>query len=138
MDRNETITAIRTALKNRSGKQWSVTGGRGTAWGWISISSPKSRLGCALPHNFDRLDECQECGESRFTNGWLDCPKHECTPRCCTGYMVKADRDELSELLGVRVDQSGVSIPSSGSYYNEYVARAAGLTPIKVGVPYWD
>ena len=44
MDRNETIKSIRTALKNRSGKMWSVTGGRGTAWGWIRISAPPARL----------------------------------------------------------------------------------------------
>lgn len=35
--RNATIAAIRSSLKQRSGKAWSVTGGRGTAWGWITI-----------------------------------------------------------------------------------------------------
>ena len=40
MDRDETIRAIRAALKRRSGKAWSVTGGRGTAWGWITIDVP--------------------------------------------------------------------------------------------------
>ena len=43
MDRNETIKTIRAALKRRSGKTWSVTGGRGTAWGWITIMSPPKR-----------------------------------------------------------------------------------------------
>lgn len=43
-DRNEAIKAIRTALRKRSGKAWSVTGGRGTAWGWITISAPPKRL----------------------------------------------------------------------------------------------
>jgi len=43
VDRNETIKAIRKALRARSGKPWSVTGGRGTAWGWITIASPPSR-----------------------------------------------------------------------------------------------
>jgi thioesterase domain-containing protein len=42
-DRDETIAAIRAALKKRSGKPWSVTGGRGTAWGWIRISAPPAR-----------------------------------------------------------------------------------------------
>ena len=41
--RNATIKRIKTALKNRSGKPWSVTGGKGTAWGWIRISSMPSR-----------------------------------------------------------------------------------------------
>lgn len=43
IDRNEAITAIRSALKRRSGKTWSVTGGSGTAWGWIKISAPPKR-----------------------------------------------------------------------------------------------
>lgn len=43
MDRNEAITRIRTGLKARSGKTWSVRGGRGTAWGWISIDVPPAR-----------------------------------------------------------------------------------------------
>jgi hypothetical protein len=43
VDRDETIKAIRTALKRRSGKTWSVTGGRGTAGGWINISAPPRR-----------------------------------------------------------------------------------------------
>lgn len=38
-DRDETIKLIKTALKRRSGKPWSVTGGRGTAWGWITIDA---------------------------------------------------------------------------------------------------
>jgi hypothetical protein len=42
-DRNETIIRIRKALKARSGKTWSVTGGRGTGWGWITIQAPPAR-----------------------------------------------------------------------------------------------
>lgn len=42
MDRNETIKKIKSALKTRTGRAWSVTGGRGTAWGWIRISSTKA------------------------------------------------------------------------------------------------
>ena len=43
MDRSEAIERIRKALKRRSGKTWSVTGGRGTAWGWIHVSAPPAR-----------------------------------------------------------------------------------------------
>ena len=45
MDRDEAITKIRTALKGRSDKRWSVRGGTGTAWGWITITAPPSRRG---------------------------------------------------------------------------------------------
>jgi hypothetical protein len=43
IDRNEAILRIRKALKARSGKAWSVTGGTGTAWGWIHIQAPPAR-----------------------------------------------------------------------------------------------
>jgi hypothetical protein len=43
-DRNETIAKVKAALQKRSSKQWSVTGGKGTAWGWIHISAPPKRL----------------------------------------------------------------------------------------------
>lgn len=43
IDRDEAIKRIRTALRARSGKAWSVTGGRGTAWGWINIDAPPAR-----------------------------------------------------------------------------------------------
>ena len=44
LERNDVIAAIRKSLRERSGKAWSVTGGRGTAWGWIRISAPPARL----------------------------------------------------------------------------------------------
>ena len=40
---DETIKAIRTALKQRSGKQWSVKRGRGTARDWITLTAPPAR-----------------------------------------------------------------------------------------------
>jgi hypothetical protein len=44
LDRDEAIKRIKAALKRRSGKAWSVTGGKGTAWGWIEIdATPKNR-----------------------------------------------------------------------------------------------
>lgn len=41
--RDQAIQTIKAALKARSGQTWSVTGGRGTAWGWITITTPPSR-----------------------------------------------------------------------------------------------
>lgn len=43
MERNDAILRIRKALKERSGKTWSVRGGTGTAWGWITIDVPPAR-----------------------------------------------------------------------------------------------
>lgn len=44
LERDEAIARIKAALKKRSGKPWSVTGGRGTSWSWIRISAPPKRL----------------------------------------------------------------------------------------------
>ena len=43
MHRDEAIRRIKTALKSRSSKTWSVTGDTGTAWGWITIHAPPKR-----------------------------------------------------------------------------------------------
>ena len=42
-DLDTTIARIRTALRKRSGKAWSVRRGEGTAYGWITIEAPPSR-----------------------------------------------------------------------------------------------
>ena len=34
---------MRQLLRKRSGKAWSVKGGRGTGWGWLDISAPPAR-----------------------------------------------------------------------------------------------
>lgn len=43
LTRDEAIIRIRAALKARTGRAWSVTGGRGSDWGWITV---KPRGGC--------------------------------------------------------------------------------------------
>lgn len=42
-DRDEAIATIRAELRRRSGRTWSVTGGRGTSWGWLTITAPPAR-----------------------------------------------------------------------------------------------
>lgn len=102
-DRDEAIKAIRTSLKSRSGKTWSVTGGRGTAWGWITITAPPKR-------------------------------------RVEYGYMTNEDGEELAQLLSLDrpAHSQGISIPASGDYREEYVARAQGREPSVHGQQYWD
>jgi hypothetical protein len=109
MSREEAIRRIRNGLKKRSGKTWSVTGGRGTAWGWLRIDAPPAR------RNYD-------------SNG---------NPG--GSYMSPADKTELANLLNLTdVHFQGVSIPSGSHYYEEYVARAEGREPEVFGTPYWD
>lgn len=101
-DRNEAIARIKEALKRRSGKVWSVTGGSGTAHGWIKIMSPPKR-------------------------------------QVGYGYLSPEDAQELKTLLGLeRMHQQGESIPASGAHRTEYVDRAEGRKPRRIGEQYWD
>jgi hypothetical protein len=109
MDRNDAIAKIRAGLKARSGKTWSVTGGRGTAWGWIRIDAPPARRvrdGMPDPCGYLSLEEQTQLGELLG--------------------------------LGERAHHQGVSIPASSAYYQEYVDRAEGRAPTIIGKPYWD
>ena len=108
-DRDETITTIRDALRQRSGKAWSVKGGRGTAWGWITIDAPPKR---------------------KTANWDGDGPGSQ---------MTLADREELAQLLDLPhpIHQSE-HIPSGDDYRAEYIDRAQGRTPTQYGMQYWD
>lgn len=121
LDRNTAIKRIRRALKIRTGRTWSVTGGRGTAWGWIKISAPPKRR----IYNFEG-----------GTDGH-------------TGYMGIEDRVLLAAILGVNqsaknhgetpmVHPQGESVPASSGHYREYVDRAEGNEITEYGVTYWD
>jgi len=113
-DRNKVIVDIKRALKRRSGRAWSVTGGKGTAYGWITIKSlPSERtanLDGTAPHEHPEF-----------------------------GYMTLADREQLAQLLGLeRIHAQGESIPAGYNYYREYLRRANGQTPAEYGKQYWD
>jgi hypothetical protein len=128
VDRDETIKAIRAALKQRSGKTWSVTGGRGTVWGWINITAPPRRCtGDMIQHAELRH------GQMHYAYEHID----TCTQ---TGCMTPQDAAELAELLGLEkpVHYQGASIASSNAHYIEYIARAEGRTPSAFGKQYWD
>lgn len=114
-DRNETIRALKQALQRRSGKSWSVTGGRGTAWGWIEINSPPSRRVSDIDGNF-----------------------HD--PSKGRAYLSREDREELGRLLGFDrpVHCQGESIAASHDYRREYLMRALGHEPTTYGQQYWD
>jgi hypothetical protein len=128
-DRNATIKLIRGALQRRSGKAWSVTGGRGTAWGWIHIDAPPAR----------RTWKCREKPSATYEAKWSDQWEEYDTgePGHSTG---PADREELATLLGVELSQvsGGVGVPASYEYRREYIDRAEGRTPSVIATPYWD
>lgn len=43
--RSAVTKKMRQLLRQRSGKTWSVKGGRGTGWGWLTIDAPPARIG---------------------------------------------------------------------------------------------
>lgn len=125
---DEAIKRIKAALYRRSGKTWSVTGGKGTAWGWITIDAPPGRRTWSnrlkadaspaqLPEDYEEYD----CGE----------PGRTTSPE---------DRAELGRLLGLDgpAHHQGVSIPSSNAHYREYIDRAEGKAPAEIAEAYWD
>lgn len=129
--RDTTIAAIRAALKRRSGRAWSVTGGRGTAWGWIKIDAPPAR--CTWRH-VEKADYVETPGEP-----WRDRFDDVDTGRP-GGHMSPTDAADLAALLGLEPGRvyDGVSIAASSAYYREYVQRAQGEPVTTIAQPYWD
>lgn len=128
VDRDEAIKAIRSALKRRSGKAWSVTGGRGTAWGWITIDAPKRRK------TGKRVDSGEKDDRGYTIYTLLDTGEPQ-----AYGLMTPADKEELRQLLSLEtMHDDGVSIPAGSDYRVEYIARAEGRSPSNYGKPYWD
>lgn len=126
-DRNATIAFIRAALKRRSGKAWSVTGGSGTAWGWITIDAPPSRRTWSVRLKVGAVTDRPEDYEE-YDSGQPD------------NTMSPAEREELGQLMGFDrpAHQQGVSIPASHDHWREYADRAEGRTPKKIAEQYWD
>lgn len=123
-DRDTAIRLIRAALKRRTGRSWSVKGGRGTAWGWITITAPPKR--CTFGSEPTGEEDAQGIPIYReVANDGCD--------------MGDEDRKVLAEALGIEwVHIQGKDIPAASDYRREYVARAEGRTPEVIGVPYWD
>lgn len=145
MDTAAVAKRIKAALRARSGKDWSVTKGKGTAGGWIKIDAPKARLSCDMWHVWPLggPDACRDCDLSHNdASQWgrpRVCEAHVCTDGCWQNCISPADREELAALLGKdQVHPQGESIPSGSDYYVEYIDRAEGRTPRRYGVQYWD
>jgi len=129
-DRDETIRRIRAALKRRSGRAWSVKGGRGTAWGWIRIDAPPARRTWRHRPRPGYTENTAPGGD----RGWEAYDTGD-----PGGSMGPADRLELAKLLGLElIRDQGVSIAANSDYYREYIDRAEGREPSVIGKPYWD
>lgn len=138
-DRDDAIQLIREALKKRSGKAWSVTGGRGTAWGWINVTAPpKRRVGQKSNPEYVALTFEEQIRADRTGEGpqsFLDDPDAE-----HRYYMSREECAELAELFGLTrpVHCQGLSIAASSDYRRFYVAAARGQETTNHPQPYWD
>lgn len=124
--RNAVIVSIRHHLKARSGRTWSVTGGRGTAWGWIKIDAPPARQ---TMHNVKRPGTAGNPGDyDEVDTGAPD------------GFMRPDDRELLARVLGIdKAWRDGLNIPASSDYYRLWLCRAVfGHDGGFKAQPYWD
>ncbi len=137
LTRDEAIRRIRAGLKARSSREWSVTGGRGTAWGWITIDVlPRERVW--VPEPRPGVDEHALISfEARMQWRRLT-PEERAAGQM--GYAGPEERALLSQLLGLDrlVHFQGEAVPDGHGYYEEYVNRAEGRQPTMRGQPYWD
>ncbi len=167
LDRDDAITQIRAALKQRSGKTWSITGGKGTAWGWITVDAPPRRR--TWQYVQTKTPESPRPGalyrgamgvtpERRITDGditdldsdpWAREALEQGRSLIFTwevedptepfGHMSPADRKELADLMGLdHVHYQGLSIPAGSDFREEYLARAQGCEPAVYGSRDWD
>ncbi len=123
-ERSDVCKRIKKALRKRTGLSWSVTGGRGTAWGWLNIQAPKGRLICRDQNpNYDwHLDNYQD--EKPFI-------ERQATEGETAYYTSQEDREILAKALGLgmnEVSAQGVSI--SPEKWNFYLERAENGLPI--------
>lgn len=104
LEHNEVTKRIKAALKRKTGKTWSVTGGRGTGWDWITVQAPKSRrISCR--ENPDYVDPWETPNEQRYFEYRRKDGKNRFTSR--------EDCEELALAFGFRkpVLYGGLQIP---------------------------
>ncbi len=127
LSRAAVIRRIKAGLERRSGKKWSVTGGTGTAYGWLHIDAPSAK------RTWRDRPRPGATGLGTYTEDYE--PYDSGQPG---GSMGPADRVELARLLGLDRADRNVSVAAGHDYYREYIDRAEGRVPRKIATPYWD
>jgi len=112
---------IKRALRVRSGGvSFSVKKGTGTAGGWLHI---------ALPNDVS----------NEFIDPTSDRDGYEVTPKNFEAFkMHMRAKVMLAALLDLDHPTGDQQVAASSDYYIEYVDRAEGRPPRKIGEPYWD
>ena len=86
--RAEAIRRIKYGLEARTGRLWSVTQGRGTAGGWLTVKAPPKRSG-----DYDYMSEADQAELSRVFGEHVSRQGHQCPPddRCRERCVDKAE-----------------------------------------------
>lgn len=133
MSRNDVIKAIKQALKARTGKSWSVRGGRGTGYGWLTIDAPKALRRWTREQVGTDASGMPVYEERYLTDAEVAAGKAE------YAHMGPATRRKLAELLGLeRVHADGISIPSGSDFYQAFLDRARTGTTEITPERHWD
>ena len=134
-DRSATIREIRDALRRRTGRSWSVTGGRGTGAAWLHIDAPPARRECDS-HGFRVLSGKDY--RSRFWRGPASAVEPE--ESGTFGYTCADDRRVLGEALGLGrpTHAQGQQVPPGPGCREEYIDRANGRKPSRGCTRDWD
>lgn len=99
IDRDEAIKRIRAALKRKTGKSWSVSGGRGTAWAWIRVQAPpRRRVKVDENPDFEFGDNTVTCISKTGKPPWIDRKPDEGETAYFTSY---AECIELAVAIGL-------------------------------------
>lgn len=124
MERSEVTKRIKKALKKRTGQTWSVTGGRGTAWGWLTIEAAKSRQ---VMHDSNPKYDRFALGRNQDELPWVERKPEKDEIAYCTS---QEDRKILAEALGIGMNFSSVQgVSVSPDQWQFYVGRAENGKP---------
>lgn len=124
IERADAVKRLKKALRTITGKTWSVSGARGTAWGWIDIQAPKSRRVGHTPNPAWKHWEMDTQEPPFFENP--DAPKDE---RWYTNLADEAVLRDIFDMTGFYIHQ-GMSVPPDSRewYVLKAEEKAAAMT----------
>ena len=120
--RTQDAKKIKARLKELTGKAWSVTGGTGTAYCWLTVQAPKSRrVAHGVNPDWDGYDNIPVCIAKTGSPPWIDYISDDPADNL---YMGNEDRELLGTVFGLArlAHHQGLSIsPDNRDHYMTYI-----------------
>ncbi|MBU2177536.1 MAG: hypothetical protein KJ556_20790 [Gammaproteobacteria bacterium] len=121
-DRTEVTKRIKSTLKKKTGKNWSVTGGRGTAYCWLTVQAPKNRrVAHKRNPDWNGHDSIPACIALTGKPPWIDYISDKPDENL---YMNDEDRELLGRVFGMAypAHHQGLQIsPDNWDRYMNYI-----------------